>query len=58
MGRERPCDPRARTGIDFHLDWGASQFLTKQVHVGLVGYVYRQLNPDIGLRIVDAALAL
>ena len=25
-------------GIDFHLDWAASQFLTKQLQVGVVGY--------------------
>lgn len=36
------------SGIDSHLDWGASQFLTKQVQVGLVGYVYQQLTPDSG----------
>jgi hypothetical protein len=35
-------------GIDFHLDWGASQFLTKQLQVGVVGYVYDQLTPDKG----------
>jgi hypothetical protein len=35
-------------GIDAHLDWGASQFLTKQWQVGLVGYVYDQLTPDSG----------
>ena len=35
-------------GIDWHLDWGASQFLTKQLQVGLVGYVYDQLTPDSG----------
>jgi hypothetical protein len=35
-------------GIDFHVDWGASQFLTKQVQVGVVGYVYDQLTPDRG----------
>lgn len=36
------------SGIDWHLDWGASQFLTKQVQVGLVGYVYNQITPDSG----------
>jgi hypothetical protein len=36
------------SGIDWHLDWGASQFLTKQVQVGLVGYVYDQISPDSG----------
>jgi hypothetical protein len=36
------------SGIDFHLDWGASQFLSKQVQVGLVGYFYEQLTGDSG----------
>ncbi len=35
-------------GIDAHLDWAVSQFLTKQFQVGLVGYVYDQLTPDSG----------
>ena len=35
-------------GLDFHFDWGASQFLSKQVQVGLVGYFYNQLTPDRG----------
>jgi hypothetical protein len=35
-------------GIDWHLDWGASQFLTKQFQIGAVGYVYRQLTADSG----------
>jgi hypothetical protein len=36
-----------QSGMDFHLDYAASQFLTKQVQVGLVGYVYHQLTGDI-----------
>jgi hypothetical protein len=36
------------SGIDSHLDWGASQFLTKQLQVGLVGYFYEQLTGDSG----------
>jgi hypothetical protein len=36
------------SGIDFHLDWGAAQFLSKQVFVGLVGYFYDQVTPDQG----------
>jgi hypothetical protein len=36
------------SGVDAHLDWGASQFLTKQVQVGLVGYFYDQITPDRG----------
>ena len=37
-----------QNGIDAHLDWGASQFLTKQVQLGLVGYAYQQLSCDSG----------
>ena len=37
-----------KNGIDFHLDWGASQFLSKQVLLGLVGYVYDQITGDSG----------
>jgi hypothetical protein len=37
-----------QNGIDWHLDWGASQFLTKQLLVGAVGYVYQQVTPDSG----------
>jgi hypothetical protein len=37
-----------QSGVDFHLDWGASQFLSKQFFVGLVGYAYDQLTADSG----------
>ena len=37
-----------QNGIDWHLDWGASQFLTKQWQIGLVGYFYKQITADIG----------
>ena len=37
-----------QNGIDWHVDWGASQFLTKQLLVGAVGYVYQQITPDNG----------
>ena len=37
-----------QNGIDAHLDWGISKFLSKQVHVGLVGYAYQQLTADSG----------
>jgi hypothetical protein len=36
------------SGIDFHLDWAAAQFLSKQVFVGVVGYFYDQITPDSG----------
>jgi hypothetical protein len=37
-----------QSGVDFHLDWGASQFLSKQFFIGLVGYAYDQVSPDSG----------
>ena len=37
-----------KNGVDMHLDWGASKFLTKQLQVGLVGYFYEQISPDSG----------
>ncbi|MGC1827746.1 MAG: transporter [Pseudolabrys sp.] len=37
-----------QNGIDMHLDWGASQFLSKQLQVGVVGYLYNQLSCDSG----------
>ena len=41
-------DTNYQSGVDGHLDWAASQFLSEQVHVGLVGYVYKQLTGDSG----------
>jgi hypothetical protein len=37
-----------QNGIDWHLDWGASKFLSKQFFVGGVGYFYQQLTADRG----------
>src|SRR3974390_1215447 len=37
-----------QNGVDMHLDWGASQFLTKQVQVGVVGYLYQEIGCDSG----------
>jgi len=37
-----------QNGVDWHLDWGASKFFTKQLHAGLVGYAYQQLTADSG----------
>jgi hypothetical protein len=37
-----------QNGVDLHLDWGASQFLTKQIQVGLVGYFYKEIGCDSG----------
>jgi hypothetical protein len=37
-----------QNGVDMHLDWGASHFLTKQWQIGAVGYIYNQLSCDSG----------
>jgi hypothetical protein len=37
-----------QNGVDFHLDWGASKFLSKELFVGPVGYFYDQLSCDSG----------
>jgi hypothetical protein len=37
-----------QNGIDVHLDWGASRFLTKQLQIGVVGYLYNQASCDGG----------
>jgi hypothetical protein len=37
-----------QNGIDSHIDWGASKFLRKDLHIGLVGYYYQQLTADRG----------
>jgi hypothetical protein len=44
----RNPDTQYQNGIDFHFDWGLSQFLSKQVFVGLVGYGYQQITDDSG----------
>jgi hypothetical protein len=41
-------DTNHRNGIDWHLDWGASQFLSKQILIGAVGYFYQQISADSG----------
>nr|WP_139482273.1 transporter [Bradyrhizobium ivorense] len=37
-----------QNGIDAHLDWAASQFISKSVHVGVAGYYFQQLTADSG----------
>ena len=37
-----------QNGVDMHFDWGASQFLSKQFLVGLVGYAYKDIGCDSG----------
>jgi hypothetical protein len=40
-------DTNYKSGVDFHLDWAASQFLSN-IRVGLVGYAYQQVTGDSG----------
>jgi hypothetical protein len=37
-----------RNGVDMHLDFGASKFVTKQWQLGIVGYLYQQISCDTG----------
>jgi hypothetical protein len=37
-----------QNGVDFHLDLAAAQFLSKQVFIGAVGYIYDQVSADRG----------
>ena len=41
-------DTNYKNGIDSHLDWAASQFLSANWEVGIAGYVYYQLTGDSG----------
>jgi hypothetical protein len=37
-----------QSGVDGHIDLGASYSLTEKLYVGAVGYLYNQLSSDIG----------
>src|SRR4051812_21430141 len=37
-----------QSGVDGHVDWGASIALGEALYVGAVGYFYNQLGPDSG----------
>jgi hypothetical protein len=41
-------DTNYKNGIDYHIDFGAAQFLNKQFYVGAVGYIYNQFTADEG----------
>jgi len=41
-------DTRYKNGVDSHLDWAASQFLSARWQLGVAGYVYYQLTGDSG----------
>ncbi len=37
-----------QNGVDMHLDWATSKFVTKQLQLGIVGYAYKQISCDSG----------
>lgn len=41
-------DTNYQSGMDLHLDWGLSQFISEQVHIGFVGYFFHQITGDSG----------
>jgi hypothetical protein len=47
-GNFKNTETQYTNGVDMHLDWGASQFLSKQFLFGLVGYLYKQIGCDSG----------
>jgi hypothetical protein len=42
------ADTRYQNGVDAHLDFAASHFVSPACHVGVAGYVYVQLTGDSG----------
>lgn len=44
----RNPDTDYRNGAEAHIDWATSYFLFPNVHAGLVGYFYQQLQSDSG----------
>jgi hypothetical protein len=34
--------------VDWHVDWALSQSVSKEIYVGVVGYIYDQIGPDSG----------
>jgi hypothetical protein len=51
-GNLRNTNTDYQNGTDWHMDWGASQFLSQQLHVGVVGYLYKQLAADSGAALI------
>ncbi|MHC2252166.1 hypothetical protein ACVILK_001858 [Bradyrhizobium embrapense] len=41
-------DLQYQNGIDFHVDWGLSHFVAKNIHVGVAGYYFQQITGDSG----------
>lgn len=45
-GNFQNTDTKYTNGVDSHLDWAVSQFLSESWEVGVAGYVYYQLSND------------
>ncbi len=41
-------DTDYKNGVDGHLDWAVSRFLSPQLQIGLVGYLFQQVGCDSG----------
>ena len=41
-------DTHYHNGVDSHIDWGMSKFLSESTFIGLVGYYFYQLTGDTG----------
>lgn len=41
-------DTDYQNGLEAHIDWAASQFVSEKVHVGFVGYAFQQITGDSG----------
>ena len=41
-------DTNYQNGIDWHLDWGLSKFVSRQLQIELVGYFFQQITGDSG----------
>ena len=41
-------DTNYQNGIDGHIDWGASRFISETLNIGVAGYFFHQLSGDSG----------
>lgn len=41
-------DTDYKNGVDGHLDWAASHFISESTHVGVAGYFFQQVSGDSG----------
>lgn len=41
-------DTDYQNGLDLHIDWAASQFISESTHIGVAGYFFHQITGDSG----------